>query len=125
MKTKGQPDMSRIHEFAANGAKKNGEHPMSARALGMRLKERGFVQERIGHNKARTWRIQEDSLVQPHGPDICIYRPQGKQIQNREDIEVAFIRPHPSAPESSHLTLCAFSAFVVRIPFDRHCITSS
>jgi hypothetical protein len=44
----------------------NGERAMSATSLGMRLKERGLVQQRIGHKKVRTWMdielIQEESL---------------------------------------------------------------
>jgi hypothetical protein len=46
---------------------KNGERALSATSLGMRLKERGLVQQRIGHKKVRTWMnielIQEDSLL--------------------------------------------------------------
>ncbi|RJP24475.1 MAG: DNA primase, partial [Candidatus Abyssobacteria bacterium SURF_5] len=46
---------------------KNGERPLCARTLGMRLKERGYEQDRSGHNRTRIWKdivlIEEDALL--------------------------------------------------------------
>jgi putative DNA primase/helicase len=46
------PEMRKAYE---EWCQHSGERPMSARGLTLRMKERGFVQKRIGHSRTRTW----------------------------------------------------------------------